>query len=432
MLAIRGAANPATPTKVARHDGPVEKVFRQLNDDYDLGLELPDPSLTPSRRKQLGNQNKLLARSDQISRGISFLYWQRDDSLDEALVTFFNKAKAESLRWVPEPRADPGTLPSSTAPPKAQTADEQESLQSILIAVLEHFKSIKINKKPAPLFSRANGGVAAVPRRPNPPALSLHVANNSDSGSLPESPVSAGSKRSFEFHDTNDHDAKRPRGEQAVSSPYTSYPSTPGLNFASALDNVPTRQHPGSTRPFGAKSPSLPGRRPHDADQGSPLSSRSSETSSTKLPNIFSSRDAHSTQSTVEASFHGKERAPTVAAPSSVFAVATRTVAAASRTLPGQNRPALFAHVEVPPSAQSLDAAQQSPTWSSASTSYTDFSDPGDALMPAASHEPTLDLRDTLHTPIKGGHTALQTRLQNIWREFRAGPDCRRLLIIAM
>jgi hypothetical protein len=52
--------------------------------------------------------------------------------------------------------------------------------------------------------------------------------------------------------------------------------------------------------------------------------------------------------------------------------------------------------------------------------------------MPAASHEPTLDLRDTLHTPIKGGHTALQTRLQNIWREFRVGPDCRRLLIIAM
>ncbi|KAK4135212.1 hypothetical protein BT67DRAFT_419358 [Trichocladium antarcticum] len=393
MLAIRAPAHPATPVKTIRGDGPVERVFRQLNDDYDLGLELPDPSLTPSRRKQLGTQNKAFANSDQISRGIGFLYWQKDDSLDEALVAFFNTAKVESLRWVPKPRADPGTLPSSAIPPKARTANEQESLRAILIATLDRFKADKINKK---LFPRPNGHRAAAPLA-GPPTLSLHAADDSDAGSLSTSPVSAGSKRSFEFQaDDNDHVSKRSRGSEPFSPAYTSYASGSALNLATALDGVPTRQHAGPIRSLGAKSPSILDRRPHGVNQEGTLSSRSSETSSTNVSSIFSRRGGHSSQSTAAVSFREKRDAPALAPPSNALA-----------------------------STESLqDAAHESPTWYSPSSTHSDFSDLSDDLMPVAPHPPTPARRDALQapvirTPVKG-HTAIQSRLQDLWPKFPA------------
>ena len=138
MGATPGPSIPETPTnKRIVGNVAVEKVIRKLNRDYGLGIEIPDPTLSPLKRKQLGARDEQYARWDRICRGVQFLFYQKGDTLDQALDSFFNTAKAASLHWVPKPRAEPGTLPSSKTPPMAQTAWQQQNLQTILISVIE-------------------------------------------------------------------------------------------------------------------------------------------------------------------------------------------------------------------------------------------------------------------------------------------------------
>ena len=401
MLAVPAAGHPVTPVK---RDGPVEQLVRKLNADYALGVELPDPTLTPSHRKQLSKQNEQYARSDRICSGIRFLYYKRDGTLDHALESFLTEAKAESLRWVPKPRADPSTLPSARAPPKARTAEQQRKLQTLLVAILDDFKTNKTPKPaPTPLFSRPNGSVTPAAR---PAPVILDLTDDSDSGSVPESPASAASKRSWDFYDAKDQSTKRIKRRPSVAS-------TSAFTLANALDNVPSRQHPGPARSLGTRSVpdrqhpgptraldtrSVPDRRPQGAENGR-HSSRSSETStgSTIVPSIFSQRDGTSTQSTLQTDARERKHAPSVTAtPSRSFG---------ARTVPIMGHPAHGL----------ADLDQQSPPLSPTSPPFSDFSDSGDS--PGQS---TPGRASTILTSANGGNTAIQSRLQNIWRELAA------------
>ncbi|KAJ4290026.1 hypothetical protein N0V88_006828 [Collariella sp. IMI 366227] len=244
--------DPRTPQK--KPLVVVEAVIRKLNDDYALGIGPTDRSLTPARRRQLCDQDERYARWDRIWRGIHILSCRRDGTLDQALVSFFNEAKALSLSWVPKPRADPGTIPSSSSIPKAQTQGQQYQLQTLILKVFDSYRSPIKLLIPPPASARSNGSGTG-------PAQLSASSPDSDYHSFPDSPASAGSKRSYDSD--FDQSAKRFRGREVTRSPCPS--PTPRLNLASALDNVPSRQRttirPADWSPERRRQ-EIPGRQP--------------------------------------------------------------------------------------------------------------------------------------------------------------------------
>ena len=232
------AGVPTTPRK---KDGSIDEIIHQLNEDYGLGIEIPDGSLTPHMRKELAKQSETYGRWDAICRAVQFLYYQRDDSLELALRAFFNEAKAASQEWVPKPRADYDTLPRSTVPPKAKTAGQRWQMETLLLETLTQFKP---TRGPG-LLSKldGNGKPAGRPvntRNPIAPAatepLRQHRSILDDEASPQKwDQDSHGAKRSL--YDNNGHSNKRPRGRQ---QPYSAH--APVEPIAIALDGIPAKR----------------------------------------------------------------------------------------------------------------------------------------------------------------------------------------------
>ena len=368
------ATAPHTPNKSILGTLAVERVVRKLNNDYGLGVEIPDPALSPARRKQLGADNEQYALCDRICRGILFLHYQR--ALDQTLAAFFSEAKAASLRWVPKPRADPRTLPSATTPPKAQTAGQQWSLQNILISVIDSVMAHKMT----PLRIPARVSVPKDEGKPRSPCS-------------PESPASIGSKRSFDSD--NDHGPKRPRsGNGPAASPCPS--PTPSSTFTDALDNVPTRQRLGRAPDWSSE---------HRRQDEEPSSSGATFGGS-RGSSIFSPRGGQrSTQTTVGGEEDPEPKRPVLTIPSPPrFSVAYRA--------PTSSRP-----IFPPPETRGLVNAQQSPPRPSGSNrsnmAQSDFPDPADV-------SPSWD-RQACSAKVNREPSALQLRLQNIWRKYLGG-----------
>lgn len=378
---------PVTPGK---RDDAVERVIQKLNIDYGLGIEIPDSSLSPTRRKQLSEQDEQYARWDRICQGIRFLYYQRDCTLDQALENFFNEATAASLRWVPKPRADPGTFPSPTDPPRAQTAGQQWSLQTILINVIDEFKSSKVQKL---LVPKLEAGVAGAPR---------NSSDESDASPIQASPGSVRSKRSFDSDD--DHLLKRRKAQQTLPPPYP--PSVSGLSFASALgylDNVPSRQRPGLD--IQSAQGSSPTRRQAEGDDCVSVKTHGSSWPSS----VFSQFDGQtSTQTTVEAGSQAKRSAR--------IAVVRETAS----TLQGPSCTSADSSVAIEslPTVSSTLNEDLPPRSPSGSTVYSEFSDAVEGLI-----IDTLDQRVELEPrQVDEDSTGLKARLRNIWRELTTQP----------
>jgi hypothetical protein len=373
MAATPGPAIPVTPSsKRIVGNVAVERVIRKLNSDYGLGIEIPDPTLSPSRRTQLSAQDDQYARWDRICRGIQFLFYQPGDTLDQALESFFNESKAASLRWVPKPLAEPGTLPSSKNPPKAQTAGQQWNLQTILLSVIDDFKVLA---RPALFLPKPNGDTAI---------LAPIVASGDEGG---ESPGSPGSKRSFDSDD--DHGAKRAKGK-ALLAPHG--PSAVPSVFTDALDKVPSRRHLG--RPPEKWTPERP-RLDQEPDSSSDTSN------SSKGSSVFSHPGRqHSTQTTLDRDSQEPKRplgTPISTRPSpspSQFNITHRT----APQPPGSRGP-----TQSPPKA--------SPRSSAVSTVYSDSSVPSSSSPDKASWDQVDDSLDGSKL------TPIQSRLQNIWRK---------------
>jgi len=400
MSSVASAAwPPQTPSKRMAGSLAVEKVIHRLNSDYRLGIQIPDPSLTPTRRKELGETSEYFARSDSICRGIQFLFYQRGNALDLALDSFFHAAKAASLRWVPKPRADPDTLPSATAPPKARTTDQQLGLQTTLIGIID--SSIAQRKRalllPRLSDSAASAGLALVP--------------SDDSGacspSSPNSPASIGSKRSFDGDYAYGQDSKRPRGLLFAGSPSSrSRSPTRGSVFADALDNVPTRQRPG-------RAPADWSPRGRSQQQDEALSSSTESFGSVRPPSsLFSRRDGQrSTQTTMDEELSWDQKrsftraaGPAIPPPPS-FNVAHRPTPSQSHANPSPRR--IASPAQRPASRSSHVSPGSSPFRVPAAPSQESQNVP---LQAWARH-------DALE-PANGHHmTALQQRLHNFWRK---------------
>ncbi|KAL2170754.1 hypothetical protein VTG60DRAFT_4502 [Thermothelomyces hinnuleus] len=378
MVALFGAALPVTPDKSTRDKIEIEKVIRKLNSEYGIGIQIPDPTLSPNDRQKLGAQNEQFARSDRIHRGIQFLYYQRGDVLEQALCSFFSEAKAASRRWAPKPRANPGTFPSTfpsaCTPPKVQTADQQENLQNILIKVINDYKA---RMTPSLRLPKPSG--AAVVARPG------DEPDASPPKSVSESPSSASSKRSFDRDD--DHEFKRLRAQEFSA---LRYPSPASIN---ALDKVPSRRRLG-----GARTNWSPERRRVDEEPGSFSIAASS---SSNVSSLFSHSEGQQlSQTTLDEDVHEKRL------------LATRGLAFSPPLhcdLPRRSAPQASAFEELGDPVQ--HRSQRSSTSS------------GDGSGFAGSSNASLG--KTLETPRNRGNrlseaskpSAIHSRLQNIWRE---------------
>ncbi|KAK3934262.1 putative RNA-dependent RNA polymerase SHL2 [Diplogelasinospora grovesii] len=268
------AAVPVTPRK---RDNQVEQVIQQLNADYNLGIDIPDNTLTPARRKQRAEEDEAFGRCDSICRGLQFLYYQPDGSLNQAMHSFFIEAKAVSQRWVPKPRADPDTLPSSTTPPRAQTAGQQWQLQTILEEVLVNFKSIRT---PTTLSTRSSSALATYSERAGTPTPA------------PTAPYVRPKRPSHDGTDVSP--PKRVKGKQTDN--------TPPVPIACALDSVPTRRRAGQEPARQELRQSFADRRRQAPDHSSSHDTSSNSSKSSLAASVFSETDQpHLTQSSLEA-----------------------------------------------------------------------------------------------------------------------------------
>ncbi len=410
MSSVAGAAwPPQTPSKRMAGNIAVERVIRNLNSDYRLGVRIPDPSLSPTRRKELGEHDEHFARSDSICRGIQFLFYQRGDALDIVLDSFFNEAKAASLRWVPKPRADPSTIPSASAPPKARTADQQLGLQTILMSIIDTSVAQKKRSLLLPRLSgsAANAGLALVPSD----------ESGACSPTSPTSPASIGSKRSFDGEYATPQDPKRPRGLLfASSSQSRSRSPTRGSVFADALDSVPSRQR------LGRAPVDWSPRSRSQQQQEDVLSSSTESSGSVRTPSsLYSRRDGQrSTQNTMEAdsweqkpsstrpagpTIPSRPAGPTIPSPP-LFNVAHRPTA--SQALVNNSPHRVASPVQRPASRSSRITPASSPIPGNLVASSQDLHNI--PLQAWARHE-ALEAGGGRH------QTALQQRLQDFWRK---------------
>ncbi|KAL2140389.1 hypothetical protein VTI28DRAFT_3845 [Corynascus sepedonium] len=381
MIVSAGAAFPVTPDRTLRDRLAIEKVIQKLNDDYGLGIEIPDPTLTPNELRKLGAHNEHYARCDRIHRGIHFLYYQRGDVLEQALFSFFNEAKAASLRWVPKPCANPGTFPSTNSPPKAQTAGQQYNLQSILISVIDNYKSHMIPALRLP--------------KPSSTTVVASSSDESDSGSLEsasESPTSPSSKRSFDRDD--DHETKRPRAKDFALR----HPSSAQSVFTDVLDNVPSRRRLGC-----ALSNWSPEHSRHDEEQGnSSYTATSSNSSSRKGWSHFNQIDVeHSSQTTLGGDLQDQNRR-----------LATGRSTHSSPTnlnLPRRSAP----HIPV---IDLTDTVRSLPLRPSENCGPPSDSPRSDSVSPVKASTFSGDQRHDCSVISKP--SAIRSRLQNIWPKF--------------
>ncbi|KAK3331647.1 RNA dependent RNA polymerase-domain-containing protein [Cercophora scortea] len=272
---------PSTPRK---QDSYVADTVQMLNANYGLAIQIPDGSLTPSRRKQIAEQNEIFGVCDRICRGLQWFRFQPEAYLTKVMDAFAFEAKTASQSWVPKPRADPTTLPSSRTAPRARTAGERLQMQKLLAEAITNFMA---ESTPSlRLFAISNNGTSARP---------THTTSPLQRASQP----SVRPKRPSYEDESDDQSPKRVK-ERAG-------PSVPIKPIASAFDQVPTRQrtYDPAVEELGRD---IPGRNSNKVASFRHESSHSSEES--KSFSVFSQANhtQQPTQSTVAAPSQERKR----------------------------------------------------------------------------------------------------------------------------
>lgn len=135
---------------------PREDLHRFVNDlnvRYNIGVPIPDPTLTPARRRECETPAARIYRRLEahfFTGGLS--------SLTAILRDFDHEAKAFWSKWVKKPQGDPDTLPRTAQPPLAANLAERDWLQKEFNRVLDKTQP----NMPAPrTFGRTRSGPAA-------------------------------------------------------------------------------------------------------------------------------------------------------------------------------------------------------------------------------------------------------------------------------
>lgn len=285
-MATRNSGNarevPMTPRKP--HDTALESIVQEINETYGLNIQSPDPGLTPSQHKELGKNNAEYGRWGVIFKGIRYLYYKRDQSLEMVLQNFGYEAKAASEKWIPKPRQEPGTLPYSSRAPRATTAGQKVQLEEILMALLN---TAMMNVLPA---SSHAPSATQVSRSPDKTSMNTKPILNTGIPALdnhpvftPRTPGSAGSKRPST--DGSSSASKRARNKKpTIPSPVKPFATLNTTN----LDQVPSRQRLLAEQAATQARPSTPNSVKKISTGVNNISFASTNKTSFNAPTVFS------------------------------------------------------------------------------------------------------------------------------------------------
>ncbi|KAJ9136867.1 RNA-dependent RNA polymerase [Pleurostoma richardsiae] len=234
--ALRSA--PDTPTK--KKNPEFDRLIARLNDDYGLGIDLPDQTLSPSRQKSL-LRSEAEHRAHTIYQLLHFQFHSRESgALDRILDDFSHAAKVASQSWVRIPAGGPDTLPKTSKPPRASTDLQTVKLQNLMVAILKEahppiplsrpFRSVKSG--PAVLQQQSQARISTSPEKAT---------------TLPErSPSRLSSKRPSGDGIGDFDSSKRAKGQhcsddsfQRVAKAIDRVPVRPKASGSTALVNVP-------------------------------------------------------------------------------------------------------------------------------------------------------------------------------------------------
>lgn len=127
----------------------LHRFINELNVKYNLGVPIPDPGLSPSKRKE----QETPATRLYIRLEVHF-YQGGLEVLQQLMKDFDSEARQSCSQWVKKPRGDPDTLPASGNGPLASNQPQRECLQSIFHKVLDRCQ-------PKRSFNRTRSGPAA-------------------------------------------------------------------------------------------------------------------------------------------------------------------------------------------------------------------------------------------------------------------------------
>lgn len=207
-------ALPASRRSQAQEE--LNRTIRSLSLDFQLDLELPDPTLSPSKRR-LQRRTKEQDRADAIYRRAHYLKFQDPNRLSRCFGRFREQADEHLRHWIEKPRADPDTTPRATNGPHRSrlSPEERAELQEFLLLLL---KDDNLVNQPRTRYSKRNSD-----EFPDPSAKRYRNSTggpgaDSPCNSVDDIPVrSSTSSRSF---------AGRPAGQDAGTGTATTTTTT--------------------------------------------------------------------------------------------------------------------------------------------------------------------------------------------------------------
>ncbi|RFN44855.1 hypothetical protein FIE12Z_10956 [Fusarium flagelliforme] len=130
---------PSTKKLQAKEE--LDRAIRSISSDFQLQLQIPDPTLSPSKR-QLQRRSEDQERCNAIYYRAQFLKFKDPNRLSICFTRFREQADEHLTNWIRKPRADLDTTPikSSYGDPHRQsarlTSEERGQLQELLLRLL--------------------------------------------------------------------------------------------------------------------------------------------------------------------------------------------------------------------------------------------------------------------------------------------------------
>ncbi|KAJ0118190.1 hypothetical protein J7T55_008973 [Diaporthe amygdali] len=128
----------------------LQRFINELNVKYSLGIPLPDPGLSPSKRKEQGNSATKLYDRLQVH-----FYQGGVETLHQLTEQFDIEARQFWSSWVKKPGGDQDTLPTPRTTPLATNQVQRESLHTIFHEILDRCQ-------PKRVLSRTRSGPASI------------------------------------------------------------------------------------------------------------------------------------------------------------------------------------------------------------------------------------------------------------------------------
>lgn len=193
--------------------------------------------MSPATKQQKAQQDPDFQRQNDILNLLRFLHFKGRYRLLAVLDDFDTKAREQSVHWVRKPRASRAFLPTPSTSPRAQTTEDQISLQELLRDVLTQEKeaycktfSQPITHAPSlPLSGAFSQNVAPVAAPLNSLAAGANPAAVESGDSSPKSDVQNGRARSSSTSSSSSSRSSAMfSARDSFEEPFESQPSAEG------------------------------------------------------------------------------------------------------------------------------------------------------------------------------------------------------------